>query len=123
LQVLIKGDALTRCFWSDGTFDYSQSVVGNWLLEAVSAMGDEVGVGLEGDNLEPFFQIEVGVLAFVQADIENQIGVVRHLVAYRSRLSNSDPFERRLGRRCRSALSLRSVSSSDFVPNEAVSPR
>jgi hypothetical protein len=79
LQVLIEGDALTRCFWSDGTFDYSQSVVGNRLLEAVPAMGDEVGVGLEGDNLEPFFQIEVGVLAFVQADIENQIGVVRHL--------------------------------------------
>jgi hypothetical protein len=79
LEVLIEGDALARCFWSDGTFDYSQSVVGNRLLEVAPAMGNEVTVGLEGDNLEPFFQIEVGILAFMQADIENQIGVVRHL--------------------------------------------
>jgi len=79
LQVLIEGDPLTRSFWSNGTFDYSQSVVGNRLLEVVPTMGDEVGVGLEGDNLESFFQIEVGILAFVQADIENQIGVGRHL--------------------------------------------
>jgi hypothetical protein len=42
-------------------------------------MGDELGIRFEGDNLEPFPEIEVGVLAFMQANVENQIRLVRHV--------------------------------------------
>src|ERR1700704_1137220 len=56
LQVPVEGDALTGSFWRDCPLDYPQSPACNRLLESGPAMGAEVGIGFEGDNLEPFFE-------------------------------------------------------------------
>jgi hypothetical protein len=42
-------------------------------------MGDELGIGFEGDDFERLFEIEIGVFALMRTDVEYQVGLACHL--------------------------------------------